>query len=348
MVICIVIIAVALSDIAYLKKRAVTAEERAAASELTQAAQPDPDGVTERGRLSVAQGRLVDQYGEQIQLRGVSSHGIFWYPQYGNYRAVKTMRDAGANVYRIAMYTDGGGGYNEYPHDSFTDLRCTLENVLGADMYAIVDWHVLDEQDPNIFLNQAVKFFDQISSLYPDEPAVLYEICNEPNGETSWDDIKRYAEQVIPVIRKNSPQAVILVGTPGYSTKIIAAADSPLDFDNILYTYHYYADLSRGGYQKAIDYARGKGIGVFVSEWGIGNDHTRNDRTVRRLLDQSSIFLDYLDRENISWVSWSLSNKDEGSSLLKPDTQVWSGWSDNDLTQYGRFIFSRLRTDGES
>ena len=45
------------------------------------------------------------------------------------------------------------------------------------------------------------------------EKHVLYEICNEPNSGCSWEDIKTYANEVIPVIRENAPEAVILVGT---------------------------------------------------------------------------------------------------------------------------------------
>ena len=301
-------------------------------------------GVSYHGALSVIDGVLVDQYGEPIQLRGVSSHGILWYPQFGNYRSVETLRDVGANVFRIAMYTTEGRGYDMYPDEAKLTLRCTLENVLGADMYAIVDWHVLKEGNPNVFLEEAMGFFDEISSIYADEPGVIYEICNEPNGGTSWDDIKAYANQVIPVIRKNAPDAIILVGTPNYSVKIEEAANDPLTFDNIMYTYHFYATSSQGGYDRSISYAKERGVGVFISEWGVGSRY--NAQTYLQLEAISNDFLNYLDDNGISWISWALSNKDEGHSILKPDTQAWSRWSDDDLTEYGKFIFNRLGGGG--
>ena len=327
---------------------AAPAAESQGASESAQAPAPvaPPAGsVAEYGWLSVSGGQLVDQNGEPIQLRGVSSHGIYWYPQYGNSRSIETLRDAGANVFRIAMYSAGSGGYDEHPDESYLYTRCALENTLGAGLYAIVDWHVLSEKDPNVLADKAVAFFDNISSLYADEPGVLYEICNEPNGGASWEDVKNYANKVIPVIRKNAPNAVVLVGTPNYCTQITQAADSPLPYDNILYTYHYYADAS-GGYRDSLSYARSKGIGVFVTEWGVGNDGGSDDSKVQGLLDKSTGFLNFLDGEKISWVSWSLSNKDEGNSILKPDTAAWSGWKDSDLTSYGRFVFARLKSGG--
>ena len=303
-------------------------------------------GVKYHGALSVRQGQLVYKRGEPVQLRGVSSHGILWYPQYGNYRSLRTLREQGANVFRIAVYTTEGRGYDEYPQEALLALRTTLENVLGADMYAIVDWHVLKEENPNVYLEEALEFFDTVSSLYGDEPGVIYEICNEPNGDTSWDDIKAYAEQVIPVIRKNAPRAVILVGTPNFSTKIEAAIEDPLEFDNVMYTYHFYAKYSEGGFDRRLNRAREKGIGVFVSEWGLGGDY--DQEKLEQLIAESEEFLDYLDETKTSWVCWALSNKEEGHSLLRPDSRRWSGWSKEELTEYGKFIFDRLSKSGES
>ena len=49
--------------------------------------------------------KLTDESGNIIQLRGVSTHGISWFPDYVNYDAFATLRDDwGANVVRIAMY----------------------------------------------------------------------------------------------------------------------------------------------------------------------------------------------------------------------------------------------------
>lgn len=317
-------------------------QEDAAREGDTETEDYSPNGVWFHGGLAVDGGRLVGQYGEDVQLRGVSSHGILWYPQYGNYRSLETLHAAGANVFRIAMYTSGGKGYDKYPDESYTAARGILENALATDMYVIIDWHVLDDKDPNVYIDQAISFFDKISALYAGEPAVIYEICNEPNSGTSWDAVKNYAERVIPVIRKNSPDAVILVGTPHYSTGIKEAADAPLDFKNVLYSYHYYADSSQSDFEASVKYAMGKGIGIFVSECGIGNNITQEDASYQPLIDKYGVFLDFLDREGISWVSWALSNKDEGNSLLKPEAQAWSGWTAADLTGYGQYVFARL------
>ena len=46
------------------------------------------------GRLQVSGTKLTDESGNIIQLRGVSTHGISWFPDYVNYDAFATLRDA--------------------------------------------------------------------------------------------------------------------------------------------------------------------------------------------------------------------------------------------------------------
>jgi hypothetical protein len=46
----------------------------------------------------------------------------------------------------------------------------------------------------------------------------------------------------------------------------------------------------------------------------------------------------------ISWINWSLSNKDESSSLLKPGASLGGPWEDAELTASGAYVRSLLRT----
>ena len=72
----------------------------------------------------------------------------------------------------------------------------------------------LSDGDPNQNKDEAIAFFKEMAETFTNNDNVLYEICNEPNGGTSWESIKAYAEEVMPVIREKRPDAVILVGTP--------------------------------------------------------------------------------------------------------------------------------------
>ena len=57
--------------------------------------------------LHVEGTKLCDKDGNVVQLRGVSTHGLSWFPQYVNDKYFKELHDKwGANVVRLAMYTE--------------------------------------------------------------------------------------------------------------------------------------------------------------------------------------------------------------------------------------------------
>ncbi|MDY4741805.1 MAG: cellulase family glycosylhydrolase, partial [Lachnospira sp.] len=64
------------------------------------------------GYLHTSGNKLVDGSGNVVQLRGVSTHGISWFPEYVNYDAFASLKnDWGANVVRLAMYPAEYNGY---------------------------------------------------------------------------------------------------------------------------------------------------------------------------------------------------------------------------------------------
>lgn len=59
------------------------------------------NGVKSHGALRVDGASLCDENGNPVVLRGMSSHGISWYPRYLNGGAMKTLKEYGANLFRI-------------------------------------------------------------------------------------------------------------------------------------------------------------------------------------------------------------------------------------------------------
>ena len=295
-------------------------------------------GVSAHGQLSVRDGKLVDEAGEPFQLRGMSTHGIGWFGQYVNAGAMKSVRDAGGNVIRAAMYTEADGGYIYEPERNAAIMTEAIENARAMDMYVIVDWHILEDGDPNAHLDEAITFFDRIASAYAGDPAVIYEICNEPNF-VSWEDIQKYAYAIFPVIRKYSPDAVIVLGTPEYSFDLSGALTNPFPRDNVLYAYHFYA--GQHGNFEGLRYALEQKFPVMVSEWGINSDGSGQPA-----LNAGRDFADFLNEQGISWCAWSLCNKDEVFSALRPDCEALSRWSPEDLTDVGAVLFDALKGRG--
>lgn len=306
----------------------------------------DPKGTTpvsQHGQLSVKNGQLVDKSGKGYQLRGMSTHGLTWFPEFVNESAFKTLRDDwNTNVVRLAMYVDEWGNGQCYMGNKSGSLELLEKGVdicIKLDMYVIIDWHVLNPGDPSKYTNEAKSFFETVSKRYAKYPNVIYEICNEPNGGASWSgNIKPYAEKIIPVIRKNAPNSVIIVGTPTWSQEIDKPLSDPLNYKNVMYAFHFYA-ATHAGLRSNVENCVAQGLPVFVSEFGTcdASGGGAND------FNETQKWLSYFDKQGISYCNWSICNKDETCSVLRPGTSANGNWSESNLTENGKWIRNWLK-----
>ena len=299
--------------------------------------------LANHGKLSVNGTRLVDKNGKSYQLKGVSTHGIAWYPQYVSKAAFKTLRDDwGANMIRLAMYTAeyngycSGGDKNELESLVNSGVKACTE--LG--MYAIIDWHILSDGNPNQNKSAAKSFFRKMAQKYQSYNNVIYEICNEPNGGTTWSQIKSYADDIIAVIREYDKDAIIIVGTPTWSQNVEQAAKNPVkNGKNVMYAVHFYAATHKQWLRDKVKSAINSGAPVFVSEFSIcdssGNgsiDYTEANK-----------WKSFINDNNLSYAGWSLSNKAETSALIKSGCNKTSGWSKSDLSDTGKWLRSMIK-----
>ncbi len=311
---------------------------RSSATDMPQSTETVRGGVSENGRLRVEGAQLCNEKGEAVVLHGMSSHGLQWYPQYANAQSIRNTAAYGANLFRVAMYT-GENGYLSQSETMKKRLIAAVDAAIAADLYVIIDWHILSDGNPSAHADEAVKFFREMTARYGDSPAVLYEICNEPNGGVSWKrDVKPYAETVVKAIRERAPKSVILIGSPTWSQDIHEAAADPLAGENLMYTLHFYAGTHGKSLRERIDAARAKGLPVFVSEWGV----SRADGSGGVFLKESGEWLDFLNARGISWANWSLCDKNETSAALKPGTPNNRAWTADDLSESGTFVFSHF------
>ncbi len=310
------------------------------------AKKPEPESGTpfeNHGKLSVKGTDIVDEKGVMYQLKGVSTHGLAWFPDYVNKEGFKTFRDDwDANLIRLAMYTHENGGYctdgNKEELKKLVDNGVNYATELG--MYVIVDWHILHDLNPQVYKEEAKKFFEEVSAKYKDYDNVIYEICNEPNGGTSWADVKAYAEEIIPIIRKNAPDAIIIVGTPNWSQDVDIAAQDPITgYDNIMYAAHFYAATHTDNIRNKVQTALDSGLPVFISEFSIC------DASGNGAIDygQADKWFELINSNNMSYAGWNISNKDETSSLIKPSCTKTSGWTENELSETGIWLRKTIR-----
>lgn len=300
------------------------------------------------GKLHVSGTQLTGEHGEAVQLRGVSTHGLAWFPDYVNENFFSELRqDWNANVIRLAMYTAESGGYctDGNQEDLKTLIRSGVRFAASQDLYVIVDWHILSDSNPNTYLEESKAFFGELSAEFAGQNHILYEICNEPNGSASWSDIKSYAKQIIPVIWANDPDAVILIGTPNWSQYVDQAAADPItEYDNLMYSLHFYAATHKEDLRSRMVSALSAGLPIFVTEYGIC-DASGNEAIDVSQADQ---WVAELNQHNISYVAWNLSNKNESSAFFKGSCTKTSGFTQEDLSESGQWVYQLLTGDSSS
>ena len=319
--------------------------------------------VGRHGKLSVqkvdgyAAPIMVDQNGVPTQLRGASTHGMHWFPQYVNQNAFQTLRDDwGINMVRLVCYPRdvGSVGYLTGGDSTKQQLDTLIQN--GVDyatklgMYALVDWHV-HAYNPNEYLKEAKIFFTKYATMYKDHDNVLYEICNEPTG-TNWysgngKDLYTYCSEVIKTIRDIDPDAIIICGTNTWSQDVDQVAAKPmkaLGYENIMYTFHFYSATHKENLMEKVRLATKDGTPIFVTEFGIcsadGNGSYDTENADR--------WIALLDELNISFACWSYSNCNEKSAYFKSSCSNAGGdWTADDLTTTGKWLINTCRAHEE-
>lgn len=331
-----------------------------------QAALPKPTQTA--GKLSVCGTKICDKNGKPVQLRGMSTHGLHWTEFDGclsDTALDKLAWSWKADVMRLSMYTQKGDGEDTPGYADTNDagrkvFDKKIDNLIDKSnrrgMYNIADWHILPDNNPMKHKEQAKKFFARIAQKHGSKGTVMYEIANEPSSvdgqpKVSWDVIKKYADEIIPVIRKYDPNGIILVGTPDWSSLGVSGdgnmvqqiLKNPVKGSNIMYTFHYYAAShgveSGDPYYKAIDEASKK-LPMFVTEWGM-EEYTGDGKVDKA---QSERFLKLLDQRQISWAKWNYADNGYSGSAFKSGTCAKGGPFDGaSLTESGAWVRDKIR-----
>jgi endoglucanase len=286
--------------------------------------------VKDHGQLSVKGTQLVDKNEKHIMLRGMSYGWHSFWPRFYNAQSVKWLKDDwNVNIVRAAMGIETGSPgqtYKENPADSKAKIKAVVDGAIKENIYVIIDWH-----SHNINLKEAKGFFDEMSKAYGKYPNVIYEVFNEPDEE-SWADVKAYSEAVIKVIRKNDPDNIILVGCPHWDQDInLPAADPIKGYANLMYTVHFYAATHKQELRDRTDEAINKGLPVFISECA-GMEATGDGPLD---LVEWQKWIDWMESRGLSWITWSVSDKDESCSVLQKSAASTGGWKESDLKESG-------------
>jgi endoglucanase len=291
--------------------------------------------VKQHGFLHVQGTQLVDEHNKAVVLRGMSFGWSCFHPRFYTAGAVETLaKDWHCTVIRAALGVEPEHGYKQDSATQIQLIRNVIEACIKQDIYVIIDWH-----SHNINLKEANAFFKTMATDYSKYPNIIYELYNEPNYET-WDSVKLYEQSVISTIRSIDKKNLILAGCPHWDQDIHLVAASPLtNVSNVMYTMHFYAGTHKQYLRDRCDSALSKGIPIFISEsagMSASGDGPIDDAEWQR-------WIDWCEQRKISWVTWSVSDKDETCSVLQKSASSNGGWKDEDLKESGIKVREMLR-----
>jgi len=301
---------------------------------------PAQTAVEQHGQLRVSNGQIIDQHNEAPQLHGLSFSWSIWNGQkYYNEEVVDWIcADFKTNLIRVSMGIEPKGGYLNKPEFQKELVTTVIDRALKNGVYVIIDWH---DHHAEKHTEDSKAFFAKIAQRYQGNPQIIYEIFNEPEYQ-SWEAVKEYALQVIPVIRQYDKENLIVVGSPHWDQDVDVAANSPITgFDNICYSFHFYAsDKSHQEQlrQKANN-ALMLGLPLFVTEWGVGE--ADGDGKFDKALNQ--VWIEWMTANQLSWVCWNITDKKETTAFLKPGASIHGQWTENELTPNGIYLRELLR-----
>ncbi len=229
----------------------------------------DSTPVEKYGLLSVKGTQIIDKNGNAVQLKGVS---LFWSQfgdKYWNYDAISyIVSNWNVTVIRAAMGIESGG-YLTNKDAETVKVKNAVDIAVKLGIYVIIDWH---DHHASSHLKEASMFFKEMAKLYKNTPNVLYEPYNEPLVNETWDSVKDYSEKIVKIIRTEGVNNIIIIGSPTWSLDVDSASLDPIkDYENIAYSLHFYAGFHKQDVREKAEFAMGRGVAIFVTEWGTCN-----------------------------------------------------------------------------
>jgi len=291
--------------------------------------------VKVHGRLKVEGTQLLDEHNHPYVLRGMSLGWSCFWPRFFNAGVVDWLyKDWNCSVVRAAMGVEPRGGYIDDPAGSKALIEAVVDGAIKSGIYVIIDWH-----SHHVNLEEAKAFFGEMAAKYARYPNIIYELFNEP-AEADWPQVKAYAEAVIKVIREKDPDNIILVGCPRWDQEIqLPAADPIKGYRNLMYTMHFYAGTHKQWLRDRTDAAIRTGLPVFISE-SAGMEASGDGPIDYK---EWQLYIDWINKNNLSWITWSVSDKNETCSVLNASASSTGHWKDSDLKESGVKIRAYLR-----
>jgi len=210
-------------------------------------------------------------------------------------------------------------------------LKPAVDYAAGKHLYAIIDYHQIDNLTTGTSVEDAKTFWADIAPKFAGYSNVLFEPFNEPiDYSVPWSTLKPAVQQLIDTIRAGAPKNVVIVPSNAWDQHPGDAASDPPTGTNLVYTAHIYGSNWSSTFQSQVAQAATKAP-VFVSEWGFGpSDPTSFGASLQTTLDGNGA----------SWTAWVTDNAWTPS--------IFSDANLTTLTTFGTLVKTWLATTAAS
>jgi endoglucanase len=287
-------------------------------------------------RLRTSGNRIINSVtGAPVVLRGVNRSGLeYCDPDEQGFLSGASISRAeiqyitqpwGANIIRLPFNQDfvlrGRKGRTGEEYQQALDQVIYWASMFGA--YSLLDLQWLDAERvyggnrnfvaplPNM---ESIELWSTLARRYKDEPAVLYDLFNEPHDrllddpwplnkpegttypasqmKVTMNEWQPWARALTEAIRGENADALVFVGGTNWAYDL---RGMPMDIENVVYSTHVYPNKGSDWDNAFGDLS--ESVPVFAGELG-GSESPEELDYVRRLLD-------YLGQREIGWTAWS-------------------------------------------
>lgn len=272
-----------------------------------------------RDTLSVKGNKFYNN-GKEVQLRGVAVGDSYarkiYYQRSGKKDFEWISKNWKANTIRISVHP---GIYLRNWKKAKNILKEEVSAARSNGLFVVIDWHVIGRPDGwykeatdtmytyESDFDLALKFWQEMSTIYKNDGGVIFEIWNEPmdiNKDLSWEEMKPYWQDVIDMIRNNKAENVILVPGVYWAYDLRDIKNDPIIETNIAYSWHVYNQFPKyASMEAALDGLDQKYL-VMITEWGsglesdIGYDKEKGEY---KFLDQIK---NIITEKKLSYTAW--------------------------------------------
>jgi aryl-phospho-beta-D-glucosidase BglC (GH1 family) len=260
------------------------------------------------------------------------------------------VKEWGANIIRLPFNQDwvlrGRGSWTAEAYQRALDQVIRWASGFGS--YTLLDLQWLDADriyggDRNLVAplpnSRSVELWNLLATRYRGEPAVLYDIFNEPHDRLPDDpyplnredgttypanqyrvtmaEWQPWARKLIAAIRGVAPDALIFVGGTDWAYDL---RGMPMDIPHLVYSTHVYP-VKGSRWAEAFGHLANQ-VPVFAGEWGGAESD----------LEWGKKLVDYFDELQMGWAAWSWYNAPRIVERYTP-------------TPFGRIVRARLSAE---